>query len=116
MPRLVVLTAALTVCFGVGLAVAETPLTIVDDSLPSMSAGEQFNFTFHAAGGAPPYLWSVDGKLPDGLSLSHDGVLSGRPAKSGPVTVIVILADSSHPSHPVTKTFQTAIVGSLQFE
>ncbi|MGA9472763.1 MAG: putative Ig domain-containing protein [Terriglobales bacterium] len=116
LPRLVGLTAALTVCFGVGVAVAETPLTIVDDSLPSMSAGEQFNFTFHAAGGAPPYLWSVDGKLPDGLSLSHDGVLSGRPAKSGPVTVIVILADSSHPSHPVTKTFQTAIVGSLQFE
>src|SRR3984885_6838344 len=114
LPRLVVVTAALTVCFGV--AVAETPLTIVDDSLPSMSAGEQFNFTFHAAGGAPPYLWSVDGKLPDGLSMSHQGVLSGRPAKSGPLTIVVVVADASRPAHTVQKSFQTAVVGSLVLE
>ena len=108
------LVVALAVC--IGLAGAETPLTIGDDSLPSLRAGEQFNFTLHATGGAPPYLWSVDGKLPDGILLSHDGVLSGRPAKSGPATIIIIVADSGHPAHTVRKTFQTAIAGSLLLE
>lgn len=117
-PRLIVLLVALAACFGIGVSVtvAETPLTIVDDSLPTMSAGEQFNFTFHGTGGAPPYVWSVDGKLPDGLSMSHQGVLSGRPAKSGPLTVTVVLTDSSRPAHPVQKSFQTAIIGSLVLE
>lgn len=112
--RFVLLVVMLAVCFGV--AAADAPLTIVDDSLPALKAGEQFNFTFHATGGAPPYRWSVDGKLPDGILLSHDGVLSGRPAKSGPVTVIIILADSSHPAQAVRKSFQTAIVGSLELK
>ena len=108
------LAVALAVCCGV--AVSETPLTIGDDSLPALKAGEQFNFTFHAIGGAPPYLWSTDGKLPDGILLSHDGVLSGRPAKSGPATIIIIVADSGHPAHTVQKSFQTAIAGSLLLE
>jgi len=117
-PGLTALIVAIVACFGVApsIARAETPLTIVDDSLPTMSAGEQFNFTFHGAGGAPPYLWGVEGKLPDGLSMSPQGVLSGRPAKSGPLTIIVVLADGSHPPHPVQKSFQTAIIGSLTLE
>ncbi|MGC2245155.1 MAG: putative Ig domain-containing protein, partial [Terriglobales bacterium] len=118
LPKPIVLMVALVACFGLGAAVgkAETPLVILDDSLPTMSAGEQFNFTFHAAGGARPYHWSVEGKLPDGLSMSHEGVLSGRPAKSGPLTITVVLTDSSRPAHPVQKSFQTAIVGSLVLE
>ena len=115
LPGLIVIIVAVAAWFGIASSVAraETPLTIVDESLPTMSAGEQFNFTFHGTGGAPPYLWSVEGTLPDGLSLSRQGVLSGRPAKSGPLTIIVVLTDSSHPAHPVQKSFQTAIVGSL---
>ena len=117
-PGLIVFIVAIVACLGVAppIARAETPLAIVDDSLPTMSAGEQFNFTFHGTGGAPPYLWSVDGKLPDGMSMSHQGVLSGRPAKSGPLTIIVVLTDASHPAHPVQKSFQTAIIGSLVLE
>ena len=113
--RRLVALAVLLVCQG-GLAVAQSPLTIVDDSLPPLSAGEQFKVTFHASGGAPPYRWSADGKLPDGLNLSHDGVLSGRPAKSGPFTITVILGDSSHPSHAVQKSFSAAVAGSLELE
>ncbi len=116
--RLITIIVGVMACFGgaASVAQAETPLAIADDSLPTMSAGEQFNFTFHGTGGAPPYLWRVEGKLPDGLSMSAQGVLSGRPAKSGPLTIIVVLADSSHPSHPVQKSFQTAIVGTLVLE
>lgn len=112
--RRVALGALMLMCSG--LAVAESPLTIVGDSLPPLSAGEQFKVTFHATGGAPPYRWSVDGKLPDGLNLSHDGVLSGRPAKSGPFTITIILGDSSHPSHAVQKSFTAAVTGSLELQ
>lgn len=93
---------------------AETPLEIVDTTLPPLVAGEQFAVRLKATGGAPPYRWSTDVPLPDGLSLSHDGVLSGRPAKSGPLTVTVILADSGHPSHTVQKSFQATISAALE--
>jgi hypothetical protein len=109
------LAALALVCWG-GLAVAQSPLTIVEDSLPLLSAGEQFKVTFHATGGAPPYRWSVDGKLPEGLNLSHEGVLSGRPAKSGPFSITVIVGDSSHPSHDIQKTFNAAVAGSLELQ
>lgn len=113
--RLIPLAAFLAVFLG-ALSAAETPLTVVEDSLPPLSAGDQFKIVFHAKGGAPPYHWSVDGKLPDGLNLSHDGVLSGRPAQSGSFTVTIILSDSSHPSHPVQKTFHADVASTLTFE
>jgi hypothetical protein len=114
-PAYFALVAALvaSMCGG---AVAETPLSIVDDSLPALHAGEQFKVALHANGGAPPYHWAVDGKAPEGITLGIDGVLSGRPAKSGPFTIVITLADSSHPSHAVQKTFNTAVVASFTLE
>jgi hypothetical protein len=111
----VVALAAILICFR-GVIAAETPLTIIDDSLPSLNAGEEFHALCHASGGAPPYLWSVDGELPEGISLSQDGILSGRPAKAGPLVITVILADSSHPRHEVQKTFHATVGASFLLE
>lgn len=110
-----VATIAILLCL-LGVAAAQGPLTIVDDSLPTLTAGEDFHFRLNAKGGAPPYIWSVDGPLPDGITLSHDGVLSGRPVKPGPLEITVVLADSSHPSHPVQKTFHATVGASLLLE
>jgi hypothetical protein len=107
--------AVILICIC-SIAVGQGPLTIVNDSLPSLNAGEMFNVTLHAKGGVPPYLWTADGDLPPGISLSHDGTLSGRPAKSGAVTIAVTAADSSHPKQVVQKTFHTAVTASLVFE
>jgi len=104
------------IVFNINAARAETPLTIVDASLPSMVAGEQFMVRLKATGGAPPYGWSTDVALPDGIALSHDGVLSGRPVKSGPLTITIILADSGHPSHMVQKSFHATITPALALE
>jgi hypothetical protein len=112
-PARVALVVALLACLG-GVAAAETPLTIVDDSLPALHAGEQFKVVLHAIGGSPPYRWVVEGKAPEGISLSIDGTLSGRPAKSGPFTIIITLADSGH--HAIQKTFNTTVVGSFTLE
>ena len=106
---------AILFCF-LGMAAAQGPLTIVDDSLPPLTAGEDFHYRLNAKGGAPPYIWTVDGPLPDGIALSHDGVLSGRPVKAGPLEITIILADGSHPSHPVQKTFHATVSASLLLE
>lgn len=111
----IVALAAILICFC-GVVAAESPLTIVDDSLPSLNAGEEFHALLHASGGAPPYLWSVDGDLPEGISLTQDGLLSGRPTKAGPIVITVILADSSHPSHAVQKSFHATVGASLLIE
>lgn len=93
---------------------AETPLTIVDATLPPIVAGEQFTVRLKATGGAPPYQWRTDVPLPDGITLSRDGVLSGRPAKSGPLTITVVLADSGHPTHTAQRSFQATITAALE--
>lgn len=52
---------------------------ITTDSLPNGTVGTAYNQTLIADGTAP-ITWSVTGgSLPDGLSLSEDGVLSGTP-------------------------------------
>ena len=53
--------------------------TITTTTLPNGTVGTAYNQTLIADGTAP-ITWSVtDGDLPDGLSLSEDGVLSGTP-------------------------------------
>lgn len=52
---------------------------ITTDSLPNGTVDAEYKQTLIADGTAP-IKWSVtDGSLPDGLSLSEDGVLSGTP-------------------------------------
>jgi large repetitive protein len=66
-----------------------SPIVITSPSpLPTMAVGVPFAFTFTATAGAGGYRWSHatgagSGLLPDGLSLSPDGALSGTP-KGGP--------------------------------
>jgi hypothetical protein len=60
-----------------------SPLAITTASpLPGGTAGAAYSQTLAAAGGMPPYTWTVSaGSLPAGLNLSAAGVLSGTPAQ-----------------------------------
>jgi hypothetical protein len=72
-------------CLG-AFAWAQTapPLTIVDETLPSLDPGVEVRIPLTARGGVPPYHWSVTaGNLPEGISLTPDGVLVGRPTALG---------------------------------
>ena len=54
------------------------------------------NVTLSALGGQPPYTWSLtEGVLPDGLSLSTDGVISGTPTRGGTFYFTIQMNDSS---------------------
>jgi hypothetical protein len=53
-------------------------ITITPGSLPNLTVGEAISMRFSASGGNAPYIFSVvSGSLPEGLSLSSDGTLSG---------------------------------------
>ncbi len=53
-------------------------LRIVGASLPAWVSGKHGSYALEAKGGSLPLVWSVvSGVLPDGFSLSKDGILSG---------------------------------------
>ncbi len=58
----------------------EAPEITSDSWLPSAWYGTPYSYELEATGGKTPYSWSLEwGQLPDGLSLSSDGVLAGTP-------------------------------------
>ena len=111
-----VLTAIL-ICFSGALVAQAPPLAIPDQPLPPLIAGIDFRAQLRATGGVPPYVWSIaGGDLPEGLSLSPEGCLCGRPAKPGTFTVTLKVEDSGHPAHSITKDFRATVGAALLLE
>lgn len=68
-------------------------------TLPVGGIGVPYRFELKATSGTAPYFWVKKkkpkfGNLPDGLSLSKDGVLSGTPTVQGVFNFTVIVNDS----------------------
>jgi len=83
--------------------------------LPAGTAGLRYNVALAASGGTAPYAWSRkpgSASLPDGLSLSADGVLGGVPAAAGTFYFILRVTDSSAQTKSVDKTFALTIHGA----
>jgi hypothetical protein len=71
-------------------------LGIMTTSLPDAPLHGMYSQQLTAAGGAPPYTWSIaSGSLPAGLALSPAGVISGIPTVAGSANFTVHVADSS---------------------
>src|SRR5690348_12366044 len=67
-----------------------TALSITTMSLPAAATSTDYTSSLGATGGLTPYTWSiVSGSLPQGLSLSDSGVISGTPATTGTYTFSV---------------------------
>ena len=99
------------------LAAQAPPLVIADEALPTMDAGVEFHMLLHATGGVPPYVWSVaNGDLPEGVTLTPEGLLSGRAAKPGTFAITLKVEDSAHPAHPITKDFRAMVTASMLLE
>jgi hypothetical protein len=108
---------AILVCFCSLLVAQVPPLAIVEEPLPGVSVGIEFHYFFHAAGGYPPYVWTVaSDDLPEGVTLSLEGLLSGRATKPGSYTVTVKVVDSIRPAHTASKEFKITIASSLLVE
>lgn len=75
--------------------------------------GQSFSFPLEATGGTPPYVWTLGSPLPNGLTLTSNGVIQGTPKVENPgkVSVSVIVSDSEGKTK--TQVISLAIVGDL---
>jgi len=66
--------------------------------------------TLMAAGGTPPYRWSViGGALPSGLSLSANGSIDGVPNFAGSSSFAAQVIDSGNPARVDSRWFSVAV-------
>ncbi len=78
-----------------------TFVVIGTESLPDGVVNSPYTTTtLNAYGGTAPYSWTLNaGELPNGLSLSSTGVISGTPTAAGTSHFMVRVEDSSIPIH-----------------
>jgi hypothetical protein len=99
------------------LAAQPLPLSIVEEPIPPIEVGVEFHIFLQATGGAPPYLWRVaSGDLPEGISLSPQGLLSGSSAKALTFSVTLQVQDSNRPPRLINKVIKGTVVSSLLLE
>ena len=95
-------------------------LTITTKTLPDARIGSLYNQTLVANGGKSPYTWSVtSGTVPDGLTLSATGLISGTPTSiSKTSTFTVTVTDSASTvataTQSLTITIPPLIGGTMQ--
>jgi hypothetical protein len=94
-----------------------TRLTIMDETLPPVTAGSGVHVPLHATGGVPPYRWAaLPGDLPSGISLTPEGILAGCPTQSGDFAITVTVTDSGQPAHTISKSIRVQVTAVLLLE
>ncbi len=94
----------------VTLVVTPTPVTIKTAGLPKGTEDKPYSCTLKAAGGAPPYTWTIShGSLPTGLTLGSGGSITGTSTVSGTYTITVEAIDSFKPADSAKKTVSVVI-------
>ena len=90
------------------------PLVIFNKTLPNAAIGTPYSQTLLASGGKTPYVWLLDsGTLPDGLTLSYYGVISGTPTPTSTTqTFTVKVVDSASPNVTTTQSLTITIPGT----
>ncbi len=81
---------------SLSISVVQGSLLITTNNLPNGTQGVGYSATLGAAGGTPPYTWSLaSGTLPDGLSVDpNSGIISGTPTTAGNSQFTIQVADS----------------------
>lgn len=89
-------------------------LTITTSSLPVGTANNAYSQQLSVAGGSGGYSFSTSTTLPNGLSLSTSGLLSGSPtAEFGPSNINILVTDSNGDTQ--TKSLSLTIDPAITF-
>ena len=99
---------AVPVTAGNPAAPAPDPLELVGKA-PDGTNGVAYSYAFSAKGGVAPYTWAALGALPDGLSLSSSGILSGTPSVKLPGTFNIAVRVTDSKGVTATGNFPVAI-------
>ena len=107
------LASLLTSCGGGGSTSGEgsgniTPppqaslLKITTSSLPPVLAGQPYSFQLEGNGGVGALTWSATNQLPNGLSLSSSGLITGALSSPGEYGLFLKIQDSGTPAQSVS--------------
>jgi Putative Ig domain len=98
--------------------VPSASMAITSTAPPSGAAGLPYGgtgFLLSAAGGMAPYRWqwaaASTSSLPQGMSISTEGLLSGTPTLPGTYTVVVTVVDAESPAVQVSARYTISISG-----
>jgi len=87
-----------------------SPLAISTTTLAGGTVSAAYSQTLAASGGRSPYTWSRSaGTLPNGLTLSSAGVISGTPTASGTFNFTVTVTDSATTRASVNKALSITV-------
>lgn len=88
----------LSVITGGVNSVQPWPYITNSEDLTGGAVGQVYSHSFTVSGGTQPYSFSVaSGALPDGITLSTAGTLSGTPTTAGTSEFTVLVSDSTGP-------------------
>ena len=93
------------------LVVGWVNVSITPTTLPPGTSGARYRAVLGATGGQPPYRFLLvsEQPLPEGLTLSREGVLAGTPrAPAGNYTFTILVADATGAPGGVTYTLTLA--------
>ncbi|ODU66499.1 MAG: hypothetical protein ABT16_01590 [Rhodanobacter sp. SCN 65-17] len=89
-------TGPFSIGSGVTLVVDAPTILIAPATLPNGTFNAAYGQTVTASGGTAPYSYAVTtGSLPNGLSLSSTGALSGTPTQAGDYPITITATDST---------------------
>lgn len=98
--------------------VPSASMAITSTAPPSGAAGLPYGgngFLLSASGGMAPYRWqwaaASTSSLPQGMSISTEGLLSGTPTLPGTYTVIVTVVDAESPAVQVSARYTISLAG-----
>ncbi len=102
-----------TQALSITIVAAPPPLLITTPTpLPAGTENQVYSTTLAATGGTPPLTWSLASgspALPDGLTLSPGGLLSGTPTTAGTLSPIFRVEDSASSPQSNQKTLSITI-------
>src|SRR6266852_2390109 len=103
-----------THALNLSIATTTGSLQITTTTLPSGQVQAAYQTTLAAAGGAPPYTWSIaSGVLPTGLALSaSSGTISGTPTQAGSFPLTFQVKDSPTTSQTATQALSLTIANA----
>jgi hypothetical protein len=96
---------------ALSIAVSPSTLQVTTSSLAGGATGSAYSQTLAAAGGTPPYSWSISsGSLPPGLALdAASGAISGTPTSGGSFGFSVTATDSASPAQSATRALSISV-------
>ena len=98
---------------ALSIAIGATPVVSSGPALPGGTMGTAYSTTLAAAGGTPPYTWSISaGALPGGLTLNAtSGAITGTPAAAGAYNFTVKITDAAQASGTAQLSLNIGING-----